>query len=140
MADQCVILLVEDDFNDAFFVERALKEVGFPGKLQHVTDAEQARQILEAGAPLPEIIVADSALSPGGTGIELLEAVRSTEPWKKIPFIVLSGGMSDTMRRRAAEAGATAVLTKATQLKETTRQLREILAHLPPACREWLKD
>lgn len=139
MADQCVILLVEDDFNDAFFVERALKEIGFPGRLRHVTNAEQAREFLEAGEPLPEIIVADSALSPGGTGIELLEAVRSTEGWHKIPFIVLSGGMSETMRQRAAEAGATAVLTKATQLKDTTRQLREILGHLPPERRQWLK-
>lgn len=140
MPENCVILLVEDDFNDAFFVERALKELGFPGKLKHVTDSDRAREFLAAGSPLPEIIVADSALSPGATGIELLEAVRSTEAWKKIPFIVLSGGMSDSMRQRAAEAGATAVLTKATQLKETTQQLRTILGHLPPNCREWLKS
>jgi CheY-like chemotaxis protein len=139
MANPCVILLVEDDANDAFFVERALKELGFEGELRHVTDADAARGFLTDAQHLPEIIVADSALSPTGTGVELLESVRANGAWGKIPFIVLSGGMTETMRQRATEAGATAVLTKASALKDTTKQLREILQHLPDHCRQWLK-
>jgi CheY-like chemotaxis protein len=139
MPENCVILLVEDDPNDAFFVQRALKDLGFPGKLKHVTDSQEARDYLATASPAPQVIVADSALCVSGSGIEFLEWVRKSDSWRQIPFIVLSGGMTDEMRKRAAQAGATAVMTKATALLETSRQLREILSHLPANCREWLK-
>src|SRR3954469_20202909 len=64
----CVILLVEDDANDAFFISRALDDLGFNGHLEHVTNTGAARDyVMGSGKysdrekfPPPEIVVSDS--------------------------------------------------------------------------------
>ena len=43
MSDERVIVLVEDNPNDAFFVERALERIGFEGKIEHFEDIETAQ-------------------------------------------------------------------------------------------------
>jgi CheY-like chemotaxis protein len=140
----CVILLVEDDANDAFFVARALKELGFNGKLEHVADTEAARAYLNGQSPfvnrhLPEIVVSDASLSPRGTGVELLEWMRQEQSLGEIPFIILSGEVSPEIRDRANSAGVQAVLRKGSTYKETVESLREVIHRLPEACRRWLK-
>ena len=139
MNQPCVILLVEDDANDAFFVSRALKDLGFDGKLEHVTDTDAARAYLQAGAALPQIVISDAALSPRGTGVELLEWMRQQRSLSKIPFVILSGEVSPDVRERATAAGAESVLRKGSSFTETVNSLREVLGHLPPDCRTWLK-
>ena len=51
MPERCVILLVEDDENDAFFVKRALTKLGFPGKIHHATDTDEAKRYIRGDVP-----------------------------------------------------------------------------------------
>jgi CheY-like chemotaxis protein len=70
MNSHCVILLVEDDENDSFFVRRTLAKLDLPGKVEHVWDAESARRYLTSAKPfqdreqypIPDLIITDLSL------------------------------------------------------------------------------
>jgi len=140
-------LLVEDDPNDAFFVSRALKELGFNGKLEHLTDSFKARDYLAGvGAfsdrdkyPLPEIVVSDSTLPGKGSGIELLEWMRKNPALAEAPFVMLSGEITNDVRQRANAAGVKLLLRKGSNFRDTAAALREALLTMPDRCRTWLK-
>jgi CheY-like chemotaxis protein len=144
---QCVILLVEDDANDAFFVERALSDLGFDGKVEHVTDTQVARAYVagegkfgdRGNFPFPDIVISDSALSGRGSGIELLEWMRKEPTSKEVPFVILSGEISPQVRQRAEDAGVELLLQKGSNFRDTARALREALLKMPESCRPWLK-
>lgn len=127
MAATEVILLVEDDANDAYFFQRALDEIGFKGTLRHVNNTDAAKIFIQDGG-LPSLIVADSAVSVTGTGTELLEWMRANQFLKDVPFVILSGGVEPEMRERAEAAGVSRVLTKAANYKTTAVQLREVFS------------
>jgi CheY-like chemotaxis protein len=143
----CVILLVEDDANDAFFVTRALKDLGFSGTLEHVTDTFKAREYLTGeGAfsdrekyPLPEIVISDASLPGRGSGIELLEWMRRDPALADAPFIMLSGEITTDVRERAHAAGVRLLLRKGSNFRDTAAALREALLQMPDRCRSWLK-
>lgn len=145
---QCVILLVEDDENDAFFISRALKELGFDGQLKHFTDTDLARSYI-AGAgefgnrdkhPAPDVVISDSALSGRGSGIDLLEWVRKEPASKDTPFVILSGEVRPEARARAEAAGVQLILQKGSNFRDTAKALREAILEMPENCRRWLKD
>jgi len=139
MSSQNVILLIEDDANDAFFLERALEEVGFPGKLAHFTDTDLAKEYLSGDNPTPQVIIADSAVSPRGSGVDLLEWVRQGNIASSAPFIIMTGGMEESVIRRAEKAGVHCIFTKAGSYKKTAEQLRQVFSTLPAEQRDWLK-
>jgi CheY-like chemotaxis protein len=138
--NQCLILLVEDDANDAFFVARALKDLGFNGKIEHVKDTVGARDYLEGTGrfenrrefPLPDVVVSDSVLSGRGSGIELLEWMRACAPLKNVPFIILSGEVTPDVRKRATAAGVQLMLSKGSSFRDTAAALRDVLLQMPP--------
>jgi CheY-like chemotaxis protein len=144
---QCVILLVEDDSNDAFFISRALTELGFDGRIEHVTATQAARDYLSGAGiyadrekfPQPDIVVSDSILPGRGSGIELLEWMR-TQTFKETPFIILSGEITPDVKERATSAGVRRLLRKGTNFRDTQQALREALLEMPPECRPWLKE
>jgi CheY-like chemotaxis protein len=139
----CAVLLVEDDENDAFFVRRGLKAIGFEGECHHCLDAETAKAYLEGKGefqdrvqhPLPSVIVADSAFSHRESGLELLQWAKSQADLASIPFVILSGGVSEDVRARAKALGVTAVLPKGSSGLELARSLERIVVELPEDCR-----
>ena len=145
--NQCVILLVEDDANDAFFISRALKNLGFDGRIEHVTDTQLARNYISGGGeyadrekfPPPNIVISDSALPGTGTGIELLEWMRKQDQSKDVPFIILSGEVSADVRRRAETARVQLILQKGSNFRDMERALKDTLLKMPEQCRPWLK-
>jgi len=138
-------LLVEDDANDAFFISRALKDLGFEGRLEHVTNTHVAREYI-AGAgkyanrqefPAPQIVVSDSILPGRGSGVELLEWMRKGN--FATPFIILSGEISPDVQERASAAGVDLLLRKGSDFHETAEALKGALLQMPPECRPWLR-
>lgn len=138
MSKICSILLVEDDENDAFFVKRALGELGFDGKLIHCTETEKAKDfLLGNGAwadrkehPLPEMVIADSAVTVRDSGVEFLEWIRQKGVVPEAPFIILSGGVSDETRSRATAAGVRRIVNKGKSYAELVKELAGILTEI----------
>jgi CheY-like chemotaxis protein len=58
-----------------------------------------------------DLIVSDNQM-PVMTGMEFLVQVKATPHFRTIPFILLSGNITDEIQRQAYQAGAMAVLNK----------------------------
>jgi CheY-like chemotaxis protein len=145
METQFIILLVEDDPNDAFFVTRALEKLGFTGSVSHVTDVDAAKGfLLEYSASGPNegnlVIIADSAVSCRGTGVDLLEWVRKRKGGRSVPFVILSGELCPKTIDRAHAASVDFILPKLQDSSDTIGQLRKVFLQMPPHCRAWLKE
>jgi signal transduction histidine kinase len=118
------ILLVEDNADDAALLERHLRRSGFRPELKRVETSDEFRQGLQQD-PGPEIILADYNL-PTFSGPEALQLLRSSG--LDIPFIMMSGAMSEETAVASMRAGAQDYVTKqnlARLVPAVERELRE---------------
>lgn len=85
-----LLLLVEDDLDDAMIVKRALGELGIEKELLHLPDAEAALTYLRSPATAkPALILLDLNL-PGMGGVKLLETIKADPALAEIAVVVLS--------------------------------------------------
>lgn len=95
------ILMVEDNEDDAFLVQRHLRHEGLDFQLVRVDSSDAFRkQLLEC---VWDIILSDYSL-PGFSGIRALEILHSFQ--NDIPFILVSGAVGEQMAVEAMRAGA----------------------------------
>jgi PAS domain S-box-containing protein len=96
------ILLVEDSVDDAALLARHLARNALT---IHITRVETAAEMLEAlrGSDLPDLIVADYNL-PAFSGPEALQLLKSSG--LDVPFIMLSGAVSEEIAVSSLRAGA----------------------------------
>lgn len=117
--DKSVILLVEDDPDDVFFLREAFKKADMAGALRVARDGEEAvAYLLGQGAfadrrlyPPPALVLLDLKL-PRKSGLEVLEWRRGQPGTALIPVVVLTSSVSEADVRRAYELGANAYLVK----------------------------
>src|SRR5437879_3159953 len=96
-----VILLVEDDPDDVFFLQEAFKRNDMADALRVVRDGEEAFAYLLGQAayadrrryPLPSLTLLDLKL-PRKSGLEVLEWRRQQPEMRRIPVIVLTSSQS----------------------------------------------
>ncbi len=96
------VLLVEDNPDDAILLERHLRRTGFVPAMHRVETAAELKAAL-AAVPLPDVVLADYNL-PNFSGPEALSLVRSGG--HDIPFIMMSGAMSEETAVASMRAGA----------------------------------
>ena len=115
---QSVFLLVEDNEDDAFFMQRAFQDAGLRNPLHIVTNGDQAIDYL-AGShafadrekfPLPDFVFLDLKM-PGRDGFDVLAWIRQ-EQKSKVPVAVLTSSPEETDRKLARELGADCYLLK----------------------------
>ena len=113
-----VFLLVEDNEDDAFFMQRAFKDAGLTNPLHIVTNGQDAIDYI-AGQnafsnrgqfPLPHMIFLDLKM-PGVDGFEVLAWIRETQK-SRVPVAVLTSSPEEIDRKRARELGADCYLLK----------------------------
>jgi diguanylate cyclase (GGDEF)-like protein/PAS domain S-box-containing protein len=102
-----VLLLVEDDPDQAFLVRRRLSEQLPQLEIVHLTTAAAATARLASGDVL--CVVLDLTL-PDAKGLEAVSAVRAADP--TVPIVVLTGLDSDELGRQAVQLGAQDYLVK----------------------------
>lgn len=139
------ILLVEDDENDAFFFERAVKKTGLPHALRVVRDGQEAIHYLggtgnytdRAAHPLPGLLVLDLNL-PVKHGLEVLQWLRARPETRSIVVIVLTSSIDVLDLHEAYSFGANSYLVKPadpndlTNVVEAVRQYWLTLNAPPP--------
>lgn len=121
------VLLVEDNADDAALLERHLRRAGFHVIICRVETVESFRHALFSGPP-PDVVLADFNL-PTYSGPEALEVLRSST--LDIPFIMMSGAMSEETAVASMRAGAKDYVTKqnlARLVPALERELREAAA------------
>jgi len=126
-----VILLAEDDSDDALIFKMMFKRATLPHTLHVVGDGEQVIQWLSGAKqygdrstfPFPDIVVLDLKM-PVKTGLEALEWIRSQQGLEKLTTIVLSSSDDPKDLARAHELGTTTYFVKSPQLQDVMQYLR----------------
>ncbi len=116
---QATLLIVEDDANDRFLIERAIRKSQIANPLRMVEDGDQVIDYLSgegrfadrAAYPLPILVLLDLKL-PRRSGIEVLKWIRSTRHFLTLPVVVLTSSPESADVRRAYQAGANSYLVK----------------------------
>ena len=129
-------LLIEDDENDIFFLEHAMKKAGWPGVVKVVRDgAEGIAYLTGAGAfgdraqhPLPRLVILDLNL-PVKTGLEVLQLFRGTDPENAVPVVVFTSSTSDIDMRDAYQFGANCYITKPSHPDALLEVVQVLKAH-----------
>src|SRR4051794_18503491 len=114
-----IILYVDDDKNDALFVERAIRKEKLPAELFTVRDAFDAADWLTSTGmytdvskfPRPDVLIVDLRM-PRSSGFDLLEFVHARRELQKIPVIVYSDSDDPEHKMRAFQLGANAYVIK----------------------------
>ncbi len=122
------ILLAEDNEDDLFFMQDALKRT--PITLHTVRDGEEVMAYLRhegayQAAVRPTLLLLDIKM-PKKNGFEVLEAIKTDPALQSLPVVVmLTGSSREEDIRRAYANGACSFLVKPTgqdQLKEMMNQ------------------
>lgn len=100
------VLLIEDSVDDALLLERHLRKTGFAPQVTRIETAEAMHRELAAmqnGGQVWDIILADYTL-PRFSAPEALRLLKGTP--HDIPFIMMSGAVSEDTAVAAMRAGA----------------------------------
>ena len=113
------ILLVEDDPNDVFLIQRAFRKANLANPVQVMKDGEAAVLYLSGQEPyadrdrypLPILMLLDLKL-PRRSGLEVLEWLKQQPKLKRLPVVVLTSSREHTDLNRAYDLGANSYLVK----------------------------
>lgn len=119
MSRQHTILLVEDDPNDAFLIQRAFRHANAANSIQHAINGEEAvSYLLGSGKygdrhthPLPILVLLDLKM-PRMSGFEVLEWLRKQTQFSALPVIVLTASAHSRDIELAYKLGANSYLVK----------------------------
>ena len=108
MSARSLILLVEDDRDDAFFLRRAFLRAGLSHPIVDVRNGQQAVNYLSGNAlfadrslyPLPKLVVVDLKL-PLMDGFELLAWLQNRPEFGSLLVIVISSSNLDSDKEKA---------------------------------------
>jgi CheY-like chemotaxis protein len=112
MQEQTTVLVADDEIDMRILVRVVLESAG--RGLQVVGEAVDGDEALAAFArlnppPVPDVVILDNRM-PGLSGIEVAERIRDRFPDQRI--ILFSAFLDDEIRRRAAEIGIDACVSK----------------------------
>ena len=119
MRENPMFLVVEDDDDEFFLVDRALKQGIDCPALKRASDGAEAIEYLAGDGkysdrqnfPLPNLLLLDIKM-PRKNGFEVLQWVRTQPVLQRIPVIMLSSSQEPEDIQRAYELGANSFITK----------------------------
>jgi CheY-like chemotaxis protein len=133
MSSLACVLVVEDDENDAFFIQHAFKEAQLRNPIRTVKDGQEAIDYLSgvgafgdrARNPRPCLVILDLKM-PGKTGWDVLQWLRNQSDVPHLPVIVFSSSAQRDDIDRAYEMGANSFIVKPSGTQERTNLAKVI--------------
>lgn len=130
---QHALLIVEDDANDRFLIERAFRRAQIANPLQMATDGDEAIAYLvgegrfadRSAHPLPILVFLDLKL-PRRSGFEVLSWIRANQPFATLPVVVLTSSPDGMDVKRAYAAGANSYLVKPVEFEGLHRMIESV--------------
>jgi CheY-like chemotaxis protein len=115
-----IILLVEDNADDAELTRLALERHNLGSRVVHVTDGALAIEYLFGGeGRIPDVrfVILDLKL-PKVDGLQVLERIRSDPRTQAIPVVILSSSNQERDISRCYQSGVNSYVVKPVQLDE----------------------
>lgn len=114
-----VVLYAEDDSNDAFLCQRAMKDLDDLVDFRYVPDGQTAVDWLTGEGPyvnrenfpIPDVLITDLKM-PFGTGFDVLRWIRSNPHLARMRVVVFSNSTFPGDIKEAASLGIAAYLPK----------------------------
>ncbi len=113
------VLVVDDEVNLRFAVERGLRRAG-----HHADSASTVRQAIERLRSHPYDTVVTDLRMPGGDGLELIQWLGSYSPSTKI--LVVSAYITDEFRAEYENQGAIGMLDKPVEIAKLIELVEEL--------------
>ena len=127
------MVVVENDPDDLFFLERALNKEGFSRPIAHLRDGLEAMnyfsRLQSPEADLPDIVLTDLKM-PRMDGMDLLQWLRTTPSLKELPVIVLTSSNENSDMRQTTRLGIFKFVTKQVQYENLTMALKMFILAL----------
>lgn len=124
-----VILLAEDNPDDALIFKLMFERAALPHALHVVDDGQQAIDWLsskdQTKQPLPDCIMLDLKM-PVKTGFEALEWIRDQKTFRSTPVAVLTSSDDPKDIKRAYSLGANTYFVKSPRLQDVIQYLRAL--------------
>jgi CheY-like chemotaxis protein len=113
------LLVADDEADDRFLIERALRKAQIANPVRMVSDGEEAIAYLvgegkfadRAAYPAPMLLLLDLKM-PRRSGFEVLAWIRGNPRHQSLPVVVLTSSPENADVKRAYEAGANSYLVK----------------------------
>jgi len=130
------ILIVEDDANDRFLIERAFRAIGVTDPIQIVDDgAEAIAYMMGEGKyadrqkfAYPTFVITDLKM-PRADGFAVLEFLNGNPEWAIIPTIVLTASQDLDDIKKSYMLGASSYHLKPQNFEDLQKQLSAINAY-----------
>src|SRR5437868_6524399 len=137
-----LVLVAEDNPDDALLLRRALEKAGIRARLKIVSDGEELLLYLQGrGAyanrennPMPALIILDLKM-PRKSGLEVLQWLNENRDLAVVPTIVLSASSLEEDARRAYHLGANTYFVKPSTFDELVETMRMVEAYWKKALR-----
>lgn len=126
-----LILLVEDDFDDANLIQRIINRVPIHVDMEVCGNGQEALDLLEAShastkGRMPDLILLDLNM-PIMDGNEFMRALRSHPVLPTIPICVFSTSKDEDVVKAAYENGANVVVNKVESLEGMRKVIETIV-------------
>lgn len=119
------ILLADDDPDDRFFFNHAVRELSIPVELTSVNDGEQLiKYLFENSDTLPDVLFLDLNM-PRKNGSECLTEIKADEKFRQLPVIIYSTSLHEDLANELYEKGAHFYVRKS-----ELRELRKVLDYI----------
>jgi CheY-like chemotaxis protein len=127
------ILLAEDDVDDRFFFDKALKEIPIATELITVNNGEQLMEYLLANSDkLPDVLFLDLSM-PRKTGFECLAEIKENEKLKALSVIMFTTSftrgfdLEDNLKTTLLKMGAQDYIRKPPGFEELKTVIHQAL-------------
>jgi CheY-like chemotaxis protein len=133
MSGKEVVLIAEDNPDEALLMRRALDKAGFVATVKLLNDGEQVLLYLQGlepyadreANPLPSLIILDLKM-PRKSGFEVLEWMRDNPEYAVVPTLVFSSSMIEADIRDAYLLGANTFITKPSSFLDLVQTMEMI--------------
>lgn len=129
---QMSILLADDDPDDCYFFDKAIKELSIDARLEIVSDGNHVMQLLaNETVELPDVLFLDINM-PLKTGTDCLAEIKHDERLKHLPVVMLSTSNDREKIALHFKIGANVYIHKPKDFSE----LKQVIHHALPISTE----
>jgi len=126
-------LLVEDDPDEIFFLQRAFRKANVLASVPVLQRGEDlVRRLTDAPEPEPSLLLLDLHL-PGQSGLDVLRWIRKHPRHRSQPVVFLSSDADPEVSNLAYELGANGFLIKPTKFNELVELVKGLKFYWGPS-------